>query len=172
MFTVLIAAILMAIAIPGFRVIAQNTQQRNVISDLNAALSKMRTEAAARHIGVSLCASADQTTCSGAVTWETGWIIFIDGSPGVAANGVLDAGENIIQVHEALPSGVTLRTLGLTSSVLTLSADGLPAARATFRYCDERGLTSLRAIVVGASGVVRMVTDGKDQSGAVIASCI
>jgi len=178
MAAITIAAILMAIAIPGFRVIAQNTQQRNAISDLNAVLSKMRTESAVRHRGISFCASADQLTCSGAATWESGWILFVDGSSGAAANGVLDAGEQVVQVHEKLPSGITLRTVG-PSSVITLNADGLlidpttsATARVTFRYCDERGLTSLRAIIMGTAGVVRIATDGKDHSGATITSCI
>ncbi|MFT3929809.1 MAG: GspH/FimT family pseudopilin [Spongiibacteraceae bacterium] len=180
MMTILVAAILMALAVPGFRTLTQNTQQRNAVSDLNAMLSRMRTEAAGRHLPVTACVSTNQSSCSSASTWESGWILFVDGEPYVAGssrNGSRDSGETLIQAHAALPSGVTLRTTGPTN-VITLDADGLPinassgaSTRATFRYCDERGLSSLRAIVLGAGGIVRMVNDGKDHTGAVITSC-
>lgn len=170
MITLSIAAILLAMAVPGFQTLSQNSNQRNAISDVNATLSRMRIEAASRHLGVTACASVDRLTCSGGAEWEAGWITFVDGAPGIAANGALDSGEEIIQVHGPLTGGATLRTLG-PASVVTLSSDGLPAARATFRYCDARGLASLRALVLGAGGIVRSVTDGKDHTGADIVSC-
>jgi len=170
MVTIAIAAIVMAMAVPGFRTLTQNSQQRNAVSDVNALLSRMRVEVAARRIGMTVCASANQATCSGTGHWEDGWIVFVDGSPGVGANGALDAGETIIQVHAALPRGVTLRSMGAASAI-TLTSEGLPITNATFRYCDERGISSLRALIVGPSGVVRSSTDGKDHGGSTITSC-
>lgn len=171
MATVLIASILMALAVPTFRVLSQNSAQRNAISDLNILLSKMRTEVATRNLGVTACASADQATCSGTANWEEGWILFVEGTaPGYTANGTLDAGEPVVLVHEALPGGATLRTLGPAASI-TLRKDGTVTAQATFRYCDDRGMANLRAVVFGAGGLSRQVLDGNDHTGTAIASC-
>lgn len=166
MVTVAIAVILMAIAVPGFRTLTQSSQQRNAVADVNAMLSRARTEVVARHRGITVCTSIDQATCSGLATWESGWIIFVDSDE----DGTLDAGEVTLQVHQALPSGVTLRTLGVVDS-LRYKRDGLPVTPATFRYCDERGISSLRAIVVSPSGMVRAVLDSKDHDGGAIVAC-
>jgi type IV fimbrial biogenesis protein FimT len=171
MISILIAAILMAVGIPGLRLISQNSQQRNAVSDIHSMLARVRTEVAARNRGVTVCASNDQETCSGAVNWEKGWIIFVDRN----ANGTIDAGnDNILQVHAALPSGITLRTLSAGAAAdnkIIFNSAGLPNTAATFRFCDERGLTSLRAVIVGPSGMIRPVTDGKDHANADIVSC-
>jgi type IV fimbrial biogenesis protein FimT len=166
MITVLIAAILMAIAVPSFRTLTLNSQQRNAVADVNVMLSRIRTEVAARHRGVTACASNDQVTCSGAANWENGWIIFVDSDD----DGTLDGGEVTVLVHPSLPSGSTLRTLGVLDRI-TYRRDGLPGAPATFVYCDERGLPSLRAVVVGQSGMVRIAQDGRDHTDTVIAAC-
>lgn len=171
MVTVLIASILMAIAVPSFRILSQNSAQRNAISDLNILLSRMRTEVATRNLGVTACASSDQATCSGTGSWEEGWILFVEGvAPSFTSNGTLDAGEPVVLVHAALPGGATLRTLGPATSI-TLRKDGTVSAQATFRYCDDRGMASLRAVVFGAGGLSRPVMDGNDHTGTAIASC-
>lgn len=166
MITLLIAAILMAIGVPGMRVLSQNSQQRNAVSDINSTLARVRTEVAARNIGATVCASNDQESCSGEVNWENGWIIFVDRD----ADGEIDTGDTVIQVHAALPGGVTLRTLGADNKIIFNNA-GLPNTAATFRFCDERGLPSLRAVIVGPSGMIRPVSDGKDHASAELVSC-
>lgn len=166
MLTLAIVAVLLAIAVPGFRLITQNSQQRNAIADINNMLARVRTEVAARHRGVTVCVSDDQATCSGNATWEDGWIVFID----TDEDGTHDVGEATVAIHQAFPEGITIRTLGVTSG-LTYDNDGLPASAATFRYCDERGLTSMRAVIVGESGMVRQVLDGKDHANTAINSC-
>lgn len=171
MVTVLIAAILMSLAVPAFRTLGQNAQQRNAVADLYNLLSHMRSESAKLHIGVTACASIDQQSCSGSARWEAGWIVFIDGTePTYTHNGVLDAGETILQVHGPQSSGITLRAVG-NQVRLTLDEEGLPASGTTFRYCDERGISSLRAVIVGPSGLVRTALDGRDHDNSAITSC-
>ena len=170
MAAILIVAVLAAIAIPGFRSVSQGVQQRDALVDFSKMLSRMRTEAASRYLGISLCASADQATCSGSNTWETGWIMFVDGLPGSAPDQALDNGEEAFKVHEALPTGMTLHTVG-GASVVTVGADGVPLSQATFVLCDERGISSMKVVILGPGGVVRFGTDDKDAAGNAITSC-
>lgn len=174
MITILIAAILMAVAVPGFKTMSQNSHQRNAVNDIQVMLARVRTEVVARRMGVTVCPSTDQATCSGEVSWETGWIVFADRN----LDGVVDADDDtIIVVHGALPGGATLRSLGATTR-LTFGSSGLPNddtgknGATTFRYCDDRGITSLRAVIVGPSGMVRSALDSKDSAGAAITECI
>jgi type IV fimbrial biogenesis protein FimT len=170
MITMLLAAILMAMAVPGFRAMTQNSQQRNAVNDLQTMLARIRTEVASRRVPVTACPSADQASCSGAVTWEAGWIVFAD----LNSDGVVDAGENVILVHEALPAGTTLRSFEANATTrLRFGRTGLPASAvgASFRYCDRRGVESLRTIVVGPSGMIRFDRDNKDHTGVAIGAC-
>jgi hypothetical protein len=63
--------------------------------------------------------------------------------------------------------------MGGATTVLTFSSTGLPSTNSgsTFRYCDERGISSLRAVIVGPSGMVRSAIDGKDHEGNEIVAC-
>lgn len=168
MMTIFIAAILMAIAVPGFQTLRQNSQQRSAIADLSATLARARTEVGARHRSVTICASSDQATCSGEVAWENGWIVFVD----MDGDGAFDVGNDVmIMVHSSFPNGATIRMLGALTTRVTYDRDGLLAAPVTFRYCDARGLSSLRAIVVNESGSIRQDKDSKDHTGAVITAC-
>lgn len=78
MLGITVMSILLAVAVPSFldtvrrnRLVAHNNE---FISGLNLA----RSEALKRGGSVTVCASADQATCSGVTDWSTGWIVFSD----------------------------------------------------------------------------------------------
>jgi type IV fimbrial biogenesis protein FimT len=74
----LIIAILAGIGVPSFRYV---TASNRISSEVNALLGDMRyarTEAIKEGSWVTVCASADQATCSASGNWNTGWIVFSD----------------------------------------------------------------------------------------------
>lgn len=175
MMAVFIASILLVIAVPSFQSLSLRSQQTNVINDLAALIGRGRSEAVTRNRTVIICASSDQLTCSGATTWESGWIAFVD----VDRNSSMNSGDTLLQVKGGLPSGITLRSSGFdASSYLTISAGtGLLIQPGTFRYCDSRGVSAIRALNISLAGQVRVATDSnndgaiEDYSGAQITSC-
>jgi len=117
-FTVTIAAILVSIAVPSFRYV---TNANRVASEINALLGDMqfaRAEAVKEGRYVTICSSADGATCSGTVTWNTGWIVFTDPN----RNQTVDPGESVLRVQAALGAGDTLGD-GATKSV-TFNREG------------------------------------------------
>ena len=86
--TVSIAAILASIAIPSFTTMIKNNRLTASTNELVSALILARSEALKRSQNVSVCASTNQTSCSG-TNFATGWIVFVDCSS--PPNGVLDA---------------------------------------------------------------------------------
>jgi type IV fimbrial biogenesis protein FimT len=85
-----IVAILTVIALPSY---TRTIQLNRVVTDSNdllAALNLARNEAIARGRPVTVCASANGTTCDGPVTadWSGGYMIFTDFDP----IGTVDAG--------------------------------------------------------------------------------
>lgn len=93
-----IAAILAAIAIPGFKYV---TSSNRIATEVNGLLGDMlfaRSEAVKEGQTVTLCASVDGLNCSGAGNnWQGGWIVFLD------TNGdkVRQASEAIVRIQPA-----------------------------------------------------------------------
>lgn len=83
-----IGAILATVAIPNMRNVIINNQITTQTNELVTALNLARMEAIRRGTQVSVCASTNQSTCSGTNNWATGWIVFVDanatGTPSVS----------------------------------------------------------------------------------------
>lgn len=179
MMVITIAAVLIALAVPGFQALTRNSRQLNAVGDVSSMLSRARSEAAARYKHIVLCASADQATCSGATTWETGWIMFVDED----GSGTLNGTETTLQVGQALPSGSTLTLFydgspSTAQSTLGFAKGGLADTPAAFRYCIYRDSTAaMQGIDVNTAGQVRIATDSnsdgqvEDSSGNNITAC-
>ncbi|HVT32094.1 MAG TPA: GspH/FimT family pseudopilin [Rhodanobacteraceae bacterium] len=91
--TIVIVAVLAAIALPNFGSSLRNNRMTNETNDLVSAINMARTEAVTRGAPVSICASSDGTSCTQTATsWAEGWIVFVDyGDAGVVAAGDGDA---------------------------------------------------------------------------------
>ncbi len=78
LFTMAIAALVMALAVPNFRDFVQNNRAAEEANALVGALALARSEAVTRGVPVTVCASTDNETCAGDTDWSTGWIVFTD----------------------------------------------------------------------------------------------
>lgn len=160
MMTILIGAILVAIAVPGMQSLSRRSQQVNAIGDISSMLSRARSEAITRYRPVTLCVSTDGTSCSANTTWEKGWLMFVDTNN----NQVANTGEDILQVGAALPAGSTLTALYFPDasaySAITVSKDGMLTSSGTFRYCISDGTAwTMQAINISIAGMVRVAVD-------------
>lgn len=158
--TISVLAILLAIGAPNLQMFIQNSRLMSQTSGLVGDLNFARSEAVKRGGAVNVCASADGATCSGAVTWETGWIVFNENS--APPNTAVDAGDAILRVTPALGGNNTLRA---ARPAIRFSPQGYSVGFTdTFGACDSRGLGSARNVVVSNQGRVTTGTGG-------IASC-
>ncbi|WP_417568312.1 GspH/FimT family pseudopilin [Marinobacter sp.] len=165
--TIVILAIVASFAVPSFRETVLNNRLTSQINEASSLMSYARSEASKMQDGViTVCASADSASCSGANTWETGWIVMRD----LDGDRVLDAGDDqLLRISQALEGGNTMRIAGLTSgggSFVQFSGNGFPippgiglSAAGTITVCDSRGAGAARAIVVSVSGQTRLARD-------------
>ena len=92
MITLVIGAILLAIAVPNFTSMVQASRAQSMADDFASALNFTRTESLKLGAPVTICASSNGSSCTGA--WNEGWIIFQDyaatekDAPVLAKNGV------------------------------------------------------------------------------------
>ncbi len=79
--TMSVAAILLTIAVPSFRYVTNSNRVASEVNGLLGDLEFARAEAIKEGVNVTVCASADQQTCSSSTDWQTGWIVFADSNP-------------------------------------------------------------------------------------------
>jgi len=149
MFTVLIVAILLAVAVPSFRQFTRNNRVTAAQNDLVTSLTLARSEALRRNRPVSVCASTDGSSCGDETDWGSGWIAFTD--RGTA--GTLDGDDEVLQVWQLGDPDLTFASGG--SAFEQYLPTGLSAAAMTIDIAWT-GCTGqhMRRVAVGASGAL------------------
>ena len=103
MTAITILAILLGVAVPAFTETMNTNRLAANTNEMVTALSVARSEASKRGIAVTVCAAnAAQDACSGAASWNSGWIVFTDD---IGTSGTLDAGDKVLQAFAAPVAG-------------------------------------------------------------------
>jgi type IV fimbrial biogenesis protein FimT len=147
--TLAVAAILIAVAVPNFRMFMANNRMASQANDMIAAINLARSEAVTRAANVTVCASSDGATCTGG--WAQGWI-------------VRDAAGTPIRVQQALRGESTLvggadvaSTITFTSSGRTSIAATATTASTTLTLCPPSpAIVQGRAIQIERTGRARV----------------
>lgn len=77
MVTLVVTAIVIAVAVPSFNTQIKNNRSEAIGDEFVSALNFARLEAVKRAGRVSLCSSTNGTDCSNG-GWTDGWIVFVD----------------------------------------------------------------------------------------------
>lgn len=166
MITLVVLAILVSVAIPSFKDTIIRNSIESQISDLQSSLSYARSEAVSRSTRVSICRSSNSTSCSSGTSWTDGWIVFIDNNS-AGSHGVVDSGEEIIKVHEALDAGNSLTLSdGATKDFIQYDSRGVISgdsalSNGTFSICKPgESATYARGLIVTVTGRAYRSRDG------------
>lgn len=122
--TIVIAAILAVLAVPLFDSVMLGTKLNTVANNFVASTHLARSEAIKRNVSMTLCASSDSSTCTGA--WKDGWVLLDQ------------VNDEVILAQGALPKGFLLTEAGgvtsigfLPTGVGTTAAVNMTLCRAT-----------------------------------------
>lgn len=148
MITIAIAAILITIAVPGFKSFISGNRMTTLANELVTELMVAKAEAVRRNASISICIkSSGSNVCNNSGNWQDGWLSFTDSN----ANGAVDTGDTVLKVHGPLPKGYTLAATGLNSSVrITYLPSGSVNAAGTFTLCQPGSYG--RSIAVTTTG--------------------
>lgn len=141
MVTLTIMGILLMIAVPSFSEVALGSKLSAETSKLVAGVHLARSEAIKRNAAVTLCASANGTSCNGS-GWEEGWVMFVTSTPAT-----------VIKAQEASASGMKLNGSVLTLSFQSSGASATPATIAVCRKTPTVGGKE-RVVTISATGRV------------------
>jgi len=149
MITVAILAIMIGVGAPALRDFVIRSRLVTQASDLTVALQTARSEANRRSQRVMVCkASSTYSACATGTDWGAGWIVFVDSD----RNGSFTTGEEILRVHQASPTNITITMAGggSGSDRLYYRPTGPVDNAHTFTVCQTGYMG--RVVTVGVTG--------------------
>ncbi|MCI0667419.1 MAG: GspH/FimT family pseudopilin [Methylococcaceae bacterium] len=159
MVTLLLAAIVLGYGVPAFRNLILNNRQAAHMNNILTSVMLARSEALKRHHSVTVCKSANNSSCATAGGWEQGWIVFDD--PNKSA--IVDIGETVIRAFQGFANDATLRGNANIRNNLTYELTGFVTQAGQFVYCDSRvqnpanDAADVRVLVVSMTGQAKIV---------------
>lgn len=147
-----IAVILIAVGGAALRETTLNARRTAALNGLLRAVHAARAEALRSGEEVVLCARASGSTkCGGdGADWAAGWLLFVNEDGDRPAT--LDAGEPVL-VEEGPQAGSSI--IG-NRSAFRFPPFNRRSTNGTLVYCDDRGQTSARALIVSFTGRPRL----------------
>lgn len=164
LFVVAILAILGGIALPSFQDLGQASASRSASSALSVSINQARISAVMHRANVVTCPSADQNRCNTSLRWHHGWITFVDAN----RNGQRDDNEVVVAIQQAQAAGVAILSTSGRHRI-RYQADGTSdGSNLTLTFCDRRGASSARTLVLNNAGRLR---SGSATSAQIAAAC-
>jgi type IV fimbrial biogenesis protein FimT len=132
----------------------QATRTTNIVNQLMGNLSLARSEAIKRATPITICPGTTSGECQAIRDWKNGWVMFSDPN----GNGVLGPNESILRIEQATNlSTIKFSAWGPgTGRWVTFEADGSTKQNGTFTFCDERGATKAKAVILLGTGRARV----------------
>ncbi len=147
--TLVVASILLGVMAPSFVDLIKNSRLTADINELSASLNLSRSEAIKRGAEVTTCSSNNGTNCNG--NWHDGWIVFQD----MDSNGTVDSADTLILEHKALSTNTTLNYNKGNKIIHQPSGFSSSGYAGTFKLCDDRGESYVKALVISFSGRIQ-----------------
>jgi type IV fimbrial biogenesis protein FimT len=164
MIVVTIIGILAAVAIPSFNDLIKNNRRAVVVNELVSNLMMARAESAKRGQPVTICGltSGGGTSCTGAGTWDYGWMVFFDPE----GDGAIAAETDVVRKFTNDYSDIKVRSVNSVGGHIVMRPFNQGGTAATITICDNRGASKARAVVVQTNG--RAASSEKDLSNAAL----
>ena len=151
MIVLLIAAILLAVAIPAWSNAASAAHNGATRSVLASTVLDAVRHSALMGSEVVVCPVTLAPQCSGSFDWSGGWIVFAD----LNGNRVRDPHETVVRQVPALEGGVRLRTTAGRTRLVFQPNGGNAGSNVTFTMCDKRGVAKASTLVLANDGRLR-----------------
>lgn len=148
--TISVLAVLGALAAPSFHNLTLSSERTATVNNFFHALFLARSEAIKRGEVVTVCKSADGSTCLTAGEWTSGWIVFVNTDRDELP--VRDKNEPVLQVYSGWSRGqITSNRPAYSFRPYTQGV-----VNGTIVFCDDRGSSEARAIIVSHTGRPRV----------------
>ena len=144
MITVTVIAVLLAIAVPSFSDSILSGKLSSYANDFVASTHLARSEAIKRNARVSICVSANGTSCTTG-NWSQGWVVFHDAN----ASNTIDTGEAIIERRSGLFTGFSMTSTA--GPILIFDPTGVGGTSTTVTVCRQNPTVGNQERVIALS---------------------
>lgn len=154
-----IVAILFRFGTPAFQDLTMENRMATQINMMVSSFNLARSEAVKRHQNVVLCPN-NAGQCAKQPYWHNGWLMFVDNN----FDREFDADEEIIYI-EAAKENIEITSSRYRRRVVFRTLGSSAGSNASFIFCDQRGTSEARAIILSNSGRARVAekqSDGKE----------
>lgn len=117
---VAIMGTLLFLGVPSFLRLVDSTRLTAYANDFMRSMYLARSDALKRRGRAVVCKSTNGTSCAADGGWDQGWVVFRDANN----NGVLDAGEIVLQHAPPLPSGFRFSGNATVASYISYAGTG------------------------------------------------
>lgn len=118
--TLTLVGIIAGIAVPSFRDIIVSNSVSSSRDEFFTVLSYARSEAVKSGTSVTICKSNNATSCDDGLSWDDGWLVFVDRDQ----DGILDNDDRIVRNLAGLEGAVTM-SHGDSDNLITFNSRGL-----------------------------------------------
>ena len=147
-----VIVVLSAWGVPAFGAFTRDAARTREVNQFIQGVYLARSEAIKRNAVVSLCPSLNGSTCTPGTSWHGGWLVFVNldrDSPAVR-----DAGEDLLRVYPGWDTG----HISANRTTLSFRAYGQVGVTATVTFCDDRGSSAARAVIISQTGRPRVTS--------------
>ncbi len=145
-----LVGVLAGLGVPALYTLVLESRMTTAVNGLVHAVHAARTLARSSDTDAVVCRSTGAAQCMGAGDWAAGWIVFVntdgDDPPRV------DAGERVV----AWQDRATNLTATSNRTAYVLRPWSLRATNGSVIFCDARGATAARAVIVSTTGRPRV----------------
>jgi type IV fimbrial biogenesis protein FimT len=149
-----LAAALLGIGIPSFRSITLDNRRSAAINAFVTAIQAARIESFKRSRSVVLCKTKDLQICDPGTDWQAGWMVFVNEDGRRPPQR--DPGEPILLSYQ--PS--LLGAVTANRKFFEFRPFGRRSVNGTVTFCDARGPSAARAVIISYTGRPRVSDSG------------
>lgn len=117
--SIAVMSLLFMIAAPSFLTLIQSNQLISATNEFLSGLQSARAEAIKQGRRVTMCKSANSSSCTTSGDWSQGWIQFVD----LDHDAVADSGETVVRVGSQAPAGISIKGNTPVASYVSYGAD-------------------------------------------------
>lgn len=142
----LLAGVLAMLAVPAFSSLLLDADMVTQVNRYVHGIHLARQEAEKYGTDVVLCRSTDGKNCNHALSWQSGFIVFVnrdrDDPPQV------DASETLLQISPAYSRG----EITANRTAFIFRPYGKRSVNGTLHFCDRRGPEAAKSVIVSYTG--------------------
>jgi len=163
MMTMVIAAVLLGIGIPGLQNFIKNNRMISQTNGLMTAVKTARSEAMTQRISVVVCITDDAVNCGG----TSEYMAFTDNNGDNVVNGT----DTIVHRDDLDSADISIDYTACDTcggGIIFSSRGTAISNNGTLTVCDDRGATFARAIIIEPIGRTRPATDTDSTSDDIV----